>query len=105
MHGFIFYGGLYGNMESTATHYRYLIFLWRAAVHNEAQSFSTATPLQPRTEAGLLTTIAGGIGVGAVGTQLIGVTSATTTIIMGVAGLIPGVVLLVGLLLVLMPPW
>lgn len=79
---------------------RQLIALWHAAVHNEPQEWSEATPLQPRTEAGLLAVLSGGIGVYAVSTAF-SLTSIAGLLVSG----IPGVVLLIGLILVVVPPW
>lgn len=69
-------------------------------MHNEPQEWSEGTLLQPRTEAGLLAVVSGVIGVYAVSTAF-SLTSIAGLLVSGISG----VVLLIGLVLVVVPPW
>jgi hypothetical protein len=79
---------------------RHLTALWRAAVHNESQDWSEITPFQPRTDAGLMITLCGGVGVFAIAQAM-----PLFSLLGLLTGIIPGSVLLLGALLIFIPPW
>lgn len=79
---------------------RHLVELWRAATHNEPQEWSEITPFQPRTDAGLMIALSGGIGIFAIAQSM-----PLLSLLGVITSIIPGSVLLLGILLIVIPPW